>query len=155
MKSNLDLLLNWNRRKKRRELEFAAATAALRNKAKQDQLALDSRLEIEALKYRSELNHAKNLEQEFVGVHSRKENSYRTADSCNNSIKSNSCKHDFRENKYQVFHDINSRVDTAGQKFKSGFSGQNPGPLPGQLPVQLPGQLTGQLPGQLPGQFSN
>ena len=82
------LALELEQEKKRRELEFAAAVAALQNKAKQEQLALNSRLELEALKYRSELNHGKNLEREFVSVHSREENSYIAKSNSDRSIDS-------------------------------------------------------------------
>ena len=63
---------------------------------------LDSRLELEALKYREELNHVKNIEQEFVNVQGIEENSYIAKSNSDRSIenvrkKTNSYKGDFRK----------------------------------------------------------
>ena len=86
---------------------------------------------MKALKYRSELNHVKNLGQELAVAHSKGENFYHSTDSCSDSTMSTSCRHDYREN--LVFRNKNSNVDTAGQNFKSGLPRQNLGQLLSKL----------------------
>ena len=113
---------------------------------------------MEALQYQSELNHAKNLEREFVNVHSKEENSYiaksnsnrSIENSCNNSSKADSYKGDFREKKHKAFPGKGSEFGISGQNFESGFLGQNPGQNPGQNlfhnKTQTPPVLTFQDP---------
>ena len=58
------------------ELEFATIRTSTMAKSHKEQLVLDSRLELEAFEYQTELKYARDLENELVNEQKVKENSH-------------------------------------------------------------------------------